>query len=100
MGLALKTRILVVMGAFLPPSDTDADDQAEEIYAQGLRLPAADHLQMAALVKLRYFAGLTMAEAAEVIGISVPTAEQHWAFARAWLFRDITQRKAGPRECV
>jgi RNA polymerase sigma factor (TIGR02999 family) len=37
------------------------------------------------LVKLRYFAGLTIPEAAQAIGISTATAERHWRFARAWL---------------
>jgi DNA-directed RNA polymerase specialized sigma24 family protein len=44
------------------------------------------------LVKLRYFVGMTTEEAAEVLGISVPTADRHWAYARAWLAREI---KAG-----
>jgi RNA polymerase sigma factor (TIGR02999 family) len=39
----------------------------------------------AELVKLRYFVGLTFEEAAEVLGIAVPTAKQWWAYARAWL---------------
>jgi RNA polymerase sigma factor (TIGR02999 family) len=54
---------------------------------------AEHHPQKAELVKLRYFAGLTMAEAAEVLGISKPTAERHWAFAKVWLFREISRRK-------
>ncbi|MCA9215806.1 MAG: sigma-70 family RNA polymerase sigma factor [Planctomycetales bacterium] len=37
------------------------------------------------LVKLRFFAGMTQTEAAEALGISLSTAERHWAFARAWL---------------
>jgi RNA polymerase sigma factor (TIGR02999 family) len=54
---------------------------------------AACHPTKAELVKLRYFAGLTMPEAAEVIGISTPTAERHWAFARVWLFREISRKR-------
>ena len=41
----------------------------------------------AELVKLRFFVGLTFAEAAEVLGISEVTAKRDWAFARAWLYR-------------
>jgi RNA polymerase sigma factor (TIGR02999 family) len=41
--------------------------------------------EKAALVRFRFFAGLTEAEAAETLGISRPTASRHWAFARAWL---------------
>ena len=43
----------------------------------------------AELVKLRYFAGLTIEEAAQVLKISEPTAKRWWAYARAWLFREI-----------
>ena len=57
---------------------------------------AAGHPQKAELVKLRYFVGLTMAEAAEVLGISLATAERHWAIARVWLFREINRRKEQP----
>ena len=39
----------------------------------------------AELVKLRYFAGMTLAEAADVLGISSATADRHWKYARAWL---------------
>ncbi len=39
----------------------------------------------ATLVRLRFFAGLDEAQAAEALGISRPTASRHWAFARAWL---------------
>ena len=41
----------------------------------------------AELVKLRFFVGLNFAEAAEVLGVSEPTAKRDWAFARAWLYR-------------
>jgi RNA polymerase sigma factor (TIGR02999 family) len=43
----------------------------------------------AELVKLRYFVGLTFEEAAEILGIAVPTAKQWWAYARAWLRVEI-----------
>jgi RNA polymerase sigma factor (TIGR02999 family) len=49
----------------------------------------------AELVKLRYFAGLTMAEAAELLGISSTTADRYWAYARAWLHQEITAEKSG-----
>ena len=44
----------------------------------------------AELVNLRYFVGLTFEEAAEVLGITVPTAKQWWAYARAWLRVEIS----------
>ncbi len=43
----------------------------------------------AELVKLRFFVGLTLAEAADVLGLSGPTAKRQWAYARAWLYREI-----------
>jgi RNA polymerase sigma factor (TIGR02999 family) len=53
------------------------------------RLAAADP-RRAELVKLRYFAGLTLEQAAEQLGISRATAARHWAFARAWLYDALT----------
>jgi RNA polymerase sigma factor (TIGR02999 family) len=44
------------------------------------------------LVKLRYFAGLTIEEAAGVLGISEATAKRWWAYARAWLFAEVGDR--------
>lgn len=48
---------------------------------------AVQHPEKAALVKLRYFAGLTADQAAEVLGMSPSAADRHWAYARAWLKR-------------
>ncbi len=50
---------------------------------------AARDPEKAALVKLRYFVGLSTEEAAAALGISERTAKRHWAFARAWLLRDL-----------
>ncbi len=54
---------------------------------EGLAALAVGHPEKAQLVKLRYFAGLTIEEAAEAMRISIATANRHWAYARAWLFR-------------
>jgi RNA polymerase sigma factor (TIGR02999 family) len=43
----------------------------------------------AGLVKLRYYAGLTIPQAAEALGISSTTADRHWAYARAWLHTEL-----------
>jgi RNA polymerase sigma factor (TIGR02999 family) len=43
------------------------------------------------LVKLRYFAGLTIEQTAEVLGVSPATAKRYWVYARAWLIREIGQ---------
>ena len=53
---------------------------------------AASEPAKAELVKLRYFAGLTMLEAAAVLGISLATAERYWTFARTWLYAELTAR--------
>jgi RNA polymerase sigma factor (TIGR02999 family) len=50
---------------------------------------AAQDKEKAELVKLRYFAGLSFEEVAEVLNISVPTAKRWWAYARASLFQEI-----------
>jgi RNA polymerase sigma factor (TIGR02999 family) len=47
----------------------------------------------AELVKLRYFVGLTTEEAAEVLGISVPTADRWWRYSRAWLSQEIERQQ-------
>ena len=52
------------------------------------RLEAHDALA-ASVVKLRYFAGLSMPEAAESLGIPLRTAERNWTYARTWLHRDL-----------
>ena len=49
--------------------------------------------QEAELVKLRYFVGLTTEEAAQVLGISVPTADRSWNFSRAWLYEEIERQQ-------
>ena len=64
--------------------DLIALDEALEKLAEKDRMKAE-------LVKLRYFAGLTGEQAAEVLGISHSTADEHWAYAKAWLHFEITK---------
>jgi RNA polymerase sigma factor (TIGR02999 family) len=52
---------------------------------------AALEPQQAELVKLRYFVGLKIEEAAEILGISKATATRWWAYARAWLFHEVKE---------
>jgi RNA polymerase sigma factor (TIGR02999 family) len=59
------------------------------------RLAVADP-RRAELVRLRYFAGLTLEQAAELLGISRATADRHGAFARAWLFDAMTRGHESP----
>ena len=56
---------------------------------EALEKLAENHKVKAELVKLRYFAGLTVGQAAEMLGISRSTADEHWAYARAWLRLEI-----------
>jgi RNA polymerase sigma factor (TIGR02999 family) len=60
------------------------------------RLAVVD-AQAAKLVELRHFAGLSVTEAAQVVGVSTRTADRLWAFARAWLHRELTDTAADPR---
>jgi RNA polymerase sigma factor (TIGR02999 family) len=69
------------------------DDQLLAVNEALDKLAAVQPLE-AELVKLRYFVGLTHAETAEALGISVRTAKYYWAHARAWLFREITEELA------
>jgi len=63
------------------------------------RFAAKDPIK-ARLIELRHFAGLTIEEAAQVLGISVTTANRYWAYARAWLHQEIVSGGGGgPDEC-
>src|SRR5205085_11461791 len=53
------------------------------------RLEACDP-RRAEVVKLRFFAGLSMPEVASQLGVSLATVERHWAFARVWLYAELT----------
>ena len=69
------------------PSGEDADELLA-LDAALTRLAAEEPL-IAQVVQLRYFAGLTFEQAAESLGISVRTANRHWAYAKAWLFQQL-----------
>jgi RNA polymerase sigma factor (TIGR02999 family) len=71
-----------------PATDDDllALDEALE------RLASTDPAK-AQLVQLRVFAGLTVVQAAEILGLSTTTADRYWAFARAWLRIEIAGRE-------
>ena len=65
--------------------------RSEDLLAldEALERLSAEERIVAEVVKLRYFAGLTIDQTAAALGISVRTANRHWAYARAWLFREI-----------
>ncbi len=68
-----------------------ATEAPDELLAldEALEQLAASDPQAAEVVKLRYFAGLTIRQTAEVLGVSPRTVDSLWAFARAWLLRKI-----------
>jgi len=68
-------------------------DEALDLVAldEALTRLAQEQPVKAELVKLRFFAGLTMCEAAEALGISLATAERHWTFARTWLLAELSR---------
>jgi RNA polymerase sigma factor (TIGR02999 family) len=72
-----------------------APGQDDELLAMNEALDklAAIHAVQAEVVKLRYFAGLTNLETAQALGLSERTIKNHWAHARAWLFREIQARR-------
>ena len=51
--------------------------------------------RQARLVEFRFFGGLTVSEAARILGVGVRTAEEDWSFARAWLHRTLAQARSG-----
>jgi RNA polymerase sigma factor (TIGR02999 family) len=73
--------------------DAVAGVQCEDLVALDEALERLDGIDPVAaqLVKLRFFAGLTMVQAAESLGIPLRTAERNWTYARTWLHRQVTQ---------
>ena len=65
----------------VPNNLLDLDDALTQL--------AKSHPEQAELVKLRYFAGLTVDGAAKALGIAPSTADRYWTYARAWLYRHI-----------
>jgi RNA polymerase sigma factor (TIGR02999 family) len=65
------------------------DDEQLLALNEALDHLAAHDATKAQVVKLRFFAGLTNEQVARVLGVSEPTVKRHWAYARAWLFREI-----------
>jgi RNA polymerase sigma factor (TIGR02999 family) len=72
------------------PSIEPAQDDLLALDHALARLEAHDPVA-AKLVKLRYFAGLTMPQAAAALGLSLRVAERNWTYARTWLHRDLSQ---------
>lgn len=71
------------------PAGAEADESLLDLDEALTRL-AAEEPEVAQLVNLRYFGGLTIEQAALALGIAVRTANRHWAYARAWLHRELS----------
>ena len=67
------------------------DDEELLLVNEAIDALAAHDARKAELVKQKYFVGLTLEEAADVLGISHRTAKRDWAYARAWLFQEVTR---------
>ena len=77
--------------------DTAPDDIDVLALDEALTRLAALDPELARIVELRYFGGLTVEETAEVMGTSPATVKRHWAMARAWLKRALEGRTARRR---
>jgi RNA polymerase sigma factor (TIGR02999 family) len=71
--------------------DLAAPEQFEEILALDDAVSRLEQVNasLAAVVRLRFYAGLSVQETAEALGVSTRTVEREWAGARAWLFREL-----------
>ena len=78
------------------------EEPPEEILAldQALAELEQHDPQAARLVKLRYFAGLTLPQVARTLDLPLRTVERNWAYARVWLLRDLTRNDASPPEAA
>jgi RNA polymerase sigma factor (TIGR02999 family) len=78
-------------GRDVEDADIAAPETSEDLIAldEALEKLEASHPAASQFVKLRYFSGLTIAEAADVLNISPRTANRLWAYARVWLLREI-----------
>jgi RNA polymerase sigma factor (TIGR02999 family) len=76
--------------------DISAPQPAVDLLAVNDALEKFERLDKSAadLVKLRYYAGLTLPQAAEALGISSSTADRQWAYARAWLHAELRENDA------
>ena len=71
----------------------ETDDDRVDLLAldEALKKLEQQHPEKARLVKLRFFAGCTLEETAEILGVSRATAQRSWAYARAWLFGQLNR---------
>ena len=91
-----RRRGSVKHGGHLQRMDLDtscmaAPDSREDLLAldEALAQLSQEDTDLAEVVKLRYFAGLTLSQVADIMGVSRRTVDRHWALGRAWLYRQI-----------
>jgi DNA-directed RNA polymerase specialized sigma24 family protein len=68
-----------------------ADDDTVLLISDALNKLATEAPEKAKLIELRFFAGLSIEDAATALRISPATAKRYWAFARAWLFAELSR---------
>jgi RNA polymerase sigma factor (TIGR02999 family) len=83
----------------LADAEPAVDEDRDDVLAidEALEKLAQKDKRKADLIKLRFFAGLTNEQAAKVLGISVSTADNDWAYARSWLRLEIAGESSGER---
>ena len=69
----------------------EADDDTLLLVNESLEKLAREDANAAEIAKLRFFGGLTLEEAAQVLGVTERSANRYWAFARVWLFQEMRQ---------
>jgi RNA polymerase sigma factor (TIGR02999 family) len=74
----------------IDPAGPVMDEQILAVHEALDELGKVD-VRKAELVKLRYFVGMTITEASEILGISEPTAKRWWRYSRAWLYREMQE---------
>ncbi|MBI1348884.1 sigma-70 family RNA polymerase sigma factor [bacterium] len=70
-------------------SAAETDEEALLVLDVALQRLETEHPELAELVKLRYFAGLSVPEVATAMDLSERTVKRHWSYARAWLVREM-----------
>jgi len=77
-------------------ADLASDDQSDQIVAfdDAFRRLEERDPRLAAMVRLRFFAGLSVAETAAALGVSPRTVNTDWVYVRAWLARELTRDRA------
>ena len=77
------------------PDRSGLEESSDDVLEidEALRKLESEAGPQAEVVKLRYFAGLTIDQTAEVLGLSPATVDRRWSFARAWLFEEIERNR-------